>query len=140
MASSAFFLLFPPLGPATEIRVIKIRPSPFRASPIYIDIQTIDIERDQVSFEALFVAAPATPEADANADVLDLDEDAWVVLGGCRSPVRPSVGAALRRRRYATRSRTLFVEEICVREEDQMVGVTRSEMMVRILFAAACIL
>ncbi|KAK4208208.1 hypothetical protein QBC37DRAFT_486972 [Rhypophila decipiens] len=134
MASSAVSQLFPPLGHPTVIRVIQIRPAPVRASPVFIDIQIIDIEHDHVSFEA-FSSPPELLDADADAD-----EDASVVLGGTRFPVRPSVGAALRRLRHATRSRTVFVDEICIREEDGIVGVNRSGLIVRVCFAATRIL
>ncbi|KAK4213208.1 hypothetical protein QBC37DRAFT_374312 [Rhypophila decipiens] len=126
MTSSAASQLFPPLGHPTEIRVIQIRPARARASPVFIDIQIIDIEHDNVSFEA-FSSPP---------ELLD----ASVVLGGTHFPVRPSVGAALCRLRQATRPRTVFVEEICIREEDGIVGVSLSGLIVRVCFAATRIL
>lgn len=122
---------YPPVRLERDIRLLVIRPSAAWHSPIFCELRTIDLARDQVFSEVLFPVA-SNPPGTQGYIVFPGDNGG----GGPRHPVPASLESALRAMRHRHEPRLLWAEAVCVNQADLIQRTVHRQMTMRIYQAA----
>ncbi|KAK3389853.1 heterokaryon incompatibility protein-domain-containing protein [Podospora didyma] len=90
-----------------QIRILILKPAPNESDTIECELQTADLDDGSASYEALSYVWGSHK-----------DPAAKIMLQGSEHTARPSLALALRHLRYKGRSRRLWVDAICINQNN----------------------
>lgn len=101
---------YEPLLLDRSLRILTLHPAGQHDAPLIIDLRESSLEKSKRNFDALsYVWGPRGPSIDSE-----------VLCRGKKIAIGPNCDAALRRLRFVRQKRRLFVDAICLNQQDSV--------------------